>query len=148
MFNLAARWHMRADNPVKGVEKNAGSTRKRYLAPDEIKRLAAALKAYRDQRMADYFRLLLLTGAWEAICGAAKIENLRTHDLRHSFASQVISSGQSLAVVGSLLGHTQPATSARYSHLYDEVTRAATNRAARTDGRSGQPPSPQKGGDA
>jgi integrase len=39
------------------------------------------------------------------------------HDLRHTFASMALSSGASLPLIGKLLGHTQPATTARYAHL-------------------------------
>lgn len=52
----------------------------------------------------------------------------RIHDLRHSFASHLVSSGVSLHIVGKLLGHTQPQTTARYAHLQDEALRDATNR--------------------
>jgi hypothetical protein len=38
------------------------------------------------------------------------------------------SSGLSLPVIGALLGHTQPGTTARYSHLFDDPLRAATER--------------------
>ena len=54
--------------------------------------------------------------------------NVRLHDLRHSFASVLASSGLSLPIVGALLGHSQPRTTARYAHLYDDVLRAATER--------------------
>src|SRR5262245_52168687 len=64
---------------------------------------------------------------WAAICKAAKIANLRMHDLRHSFASALVSSGHSLAVIGDLLGHTQVATTARYAHLYQDAAREAAN---------------------
>ena len=50
----------------------------------------------------------------------------RIHDLRHSFASVLASRGLSLPVVGALLGHSQPKTTARYAHLYDDALRAAT----------------------
>jgi integrase len=53
---------------------------------------------------------------------------LRIHDLRHTFASHLISNGMSLHVVGKLLGHTQPQTTARYAHVADEALRDATNR--------------------
>jgi integrase len=52
---------------------------------------------------------------------------VRLHDLRHTFASHLVSSGVSLQKVGQLLGHTQAATTQRYAHLQDEVLRDATN---------------------
>ncbi len=49
----------------------------------------------------------------------------RIHDLRHSFASLLASSGASLPMIGAMLGHTQVQTTQRYSHLYDEPLRQA-----------------------
>jgi integrase len=61
----------------------------------------------------------------------------RLHDLRHTYASVLASSGLSLPIIGALLGHTQPATSARYAHLLDDPLRDATERAsAIIEGRS------------
>jgi integrase len=54
---------------------------------------------------------------WEHICKAAKLENLRLHDMRHSFASVGAANGLSLPMIGALLGHSQPSTTARYAHL-------------------------------
>jgi len=47
------------------------------------------------------------------------------HDLRHSFASILVSSGASLPLIGQMLGHTQTQTTARYAHLYDDPMREA-----------------------
>jgi integrase len=66
--------------------------------------------------------------SWSTIKKEAGLEDFRIHDLRHSFASFLASSGQSLIVIGALLGHTQPATTARYAHLLDDPLRAATDR--------------------
>jgi integrase len=63
MFSMAVKWHMRRDNPVKGVERNQEHQRRRYLSADELARLATALTKLRDQQSADIIRLLLLTGA-------------------------------------------------------------------------------------
>ena len=47
---------------------------------------------------------------WRRIRKAAKLDDVRLHDLRHSFASVGASSGQSLVVIGKMLGDSQPAT--------------------------------------
>ena len=52
---------------------------------------------------------------------------MRIHDLRHSFASVAAGKGMSLPMIGKLLGHTQPATTARYAHLAADPIRAASN---------------------
>jgi integrase len=56
----------------------------------------------------------------------AGIRDLRIHDLRHSFASILASGGKPLNVIGRLLGHTQPVTTMRYAHLFDEPLREAS----------------------
>jgi integrase len=53
---------------------------------------------------------------------------LRIHDLRHSFASHLVSNGVSLHIVGKLLGHTQSQTTQRYAHVADQALRDASNR--------------------
>jgi integrase len=67
-------------------------------------------------------------GNWARICKAADITGLRIHDLRHSYASQLASAGVGLHVIGALLGHTQPQTTHRYAHLFDDPLRQATER--------------------
>jgi integrase len=64
---------------------------------------------------------------WRMVCDEAGIEGCRLHDLRHSFASLLASGGSSLLVIGQMLGHSQPGTTARYSHLYDAPLREAAN---------------------
>ena len=202
MFALAVRWHMRADNPAKGIELNVEHKRRRYPTPAELPRLTVALDQHPDQQAADIFRLCLFTGCrsgeamaarwdaidlisgvwtkpgsttkqqtthsaplsaparalldalrrrtnsewvfpsadnatghrvairknWRAICKAAGIVGLRAHDLRHGFASQLVSTGASLPLIGALLGHANPATTARYRHLFDDPQREAVER--------------------
>jgi integrase len=223
MFSLAIRWHMRADNPVKGIERNSESKRKRYLSGEELAALTAALATHPDKQIANIIRVLLLTGArrgevlamrwddvelnkkdekgndigvwtkpgsttkqktdhvvplsaparqllseigdalgkrprgeyvfpgggetghvvaikkgWASLCKAAGINGLRIHDLRHSFASQLASSGASLPLIGALLGHSNPATTARYAHLFDDPQRAAVERVGAIIGAAGK----------
>ena len=64
---------------------------------------------------------------WRRLCRDAKLEGVRLHDLRHTYASSLVSRGVSLHIVCRLLGHTQPQTTARYAHLDDESLREATN---------------------
>jgi len=55
----------------------------------------------------------------------AGLDNVRIHDLRHSFASCGAGAGLSLPMLGKMLGHTQAQTTARYTHLAaDPVKRA------------------------
>lgn len=66
--------------------------------------------------------------AWATICRRADLSNLRLHDLRHSFASILASSGASLPMIGALLGHTQAQTTHRYAHLFDDPLRDAADK--------------------
>jgi integrase len=65
MFSLAiVKWKMRPEsNPCRGLERNPESKRERYLSKEELQRLLDALAAYDNQKYANVFRLLLLTGA-------------------------------------------------------------------------------------
>jgi integrase len=66
---------------------------------------------------------------WAAVSRKADLQVVRVHDLRHTYAAILASSGLSVPVIGALLGHTQPATTARYAHLMGDPLRAATERA-------------------
>ena len=66
--------------------------------------------------------------AWATLIKAAGIENLRLHDLRHCYASALVSSGASLPLIGAMLGHASPATTARYSHMFADPQRAAAEK--------------------
>lgn len=208
MFSFAIGLEWRVDNPCKGVERFPEEKRKKYLKPEEIKRLTDALAKYEDQKAANVVRLCLLTGCrrgealgarweqfdlkdgewtkpgattkqktehrvplsaaaiallkdiltsapknddgepkskfvfpgrsddaplseikdeWAAIRKAAKIPDVRLHDLRHTFASILASAGQSLPIIGALLGHTNPQTTARYAHLFNDPLKKATD---------------------
>ncbi len=224
ILSTALRWGLLERNPAQGVHRNAEEGRERYLTPDEIKALSAALDESPAQDSADVVRLLLLTGArvgevlsmrweqldldtgiwtkpaaatkqnkthrvplsppavavlkrrheagkekrqrratkldrgaqegspwvfpgdgsnghmttirsfWSAVCKRAKIKEARIHDLRHTFASLLVSAGESLPIVGALLGHTQAKTTSRYAHLLDDPLLAAAERVAEIAG--------------
>lgn len=69
--------------------------------------------------------LVNLEKPWRRIRTRAGLDDVRLHDLRHTFASKAIGAGYSLRVAGSLLGHTQAATTQRYAHVADTVRRRA-----------------------
>ena len=62
---------------------------------------------------------------WRRIRGLAGFDDVRIHDLRHTFASIAVSGGMPIQMVGRLLGHTQLQTTLRYAHLADDPVRAA-----------------------
>jgi integrase len=70
--------------------------------------------------------LVNLQKPWRAIREAAGLNDVRLHDMRHSFASVAVSSGQSLPMIGKMLGHKQAATTQRYAHLQTDPLRIAT----------------------
>jgi integrase len=76
--------------------------------------------------------------AWTKVKKAASITGLRLHDLRHSFASELVSGGASLPLIGALLGHSNPTTTSRYSHLYDTSLRVAIERVGKVVGNGGR----------
>ena len=105
-----------------------------------------------DQPLTDIKR------SWESVCAKAKLAervekrnrqgkvmkdkvgntvmtwkpNVRIHDLRHSFASLLVSGGASLPMIGAMLGHTQVQTTQCYAHLYNEPLREAAEHVGNT----------------
>ncbi|ADP70719.1 integrase family protein [Rhodomicrobium vannielii ATCC 17100] len=209
-------------NPCRNIRKYRETKRERYLSPDELARLGAALAAAEDDKTVDPYiiaaiRLLLLTGArlseiltlrwtyvdtyrrilnlpdsktgakviplnqaaldllgtlprlnsnpfvlvgrvegqhlvnlqkpWRRIRKEAGLDDVRIHDLRHSFASVSVGLGGSLPVIGRVLGHSQPATTARYAHVADKVAAELVEAAGALIGTAlqsgGKPSTPQ-----
>ncbi|MFY0610451.1 MAG: site-specific integrase [Hyphomicrobiaceae bacterium] len=76
-----------------------------------------------------WVRVRQRAGIKPTMLSSDKHQEVRLHDLRHSYASLLASGGASLPVIGKLLGHTQPQTTARYAHLSEDSTRLASERA-------------------
>ncbi len=64
---------------------------------------------------------------WVRVRNAAGLDDVRLHDLRHSFASIAVSGGASLPIIGALLGHSDSSTTQRYAHLQDDPLKAASD---------------------
>lgn len=69
-----------------------------------------------------------LQACWERVRKAADLQDVRIHDLRHSFASVGAATGDSMLIIGALLGHNSPKTTARYTHLADHPLKSAADR--------------------
>ncbi|MFD1510674.1 tyrosine-type recombinase/integrase [Lacimonas salitolerans] len=69
---------------------------------------------------------------WQRARARAGVKDVRIHDLRHTFASTAVASGQGLPMIGKLLGHTQVQTTARYAHLAAEPVRMAADAVAQS----------------
>jgi integrase len=131
----------------RDVDLTRGSWTKPHTKPGEKQHVplnpqACAVLAARYAREPDteqpFLRGRKLVGAeravercWGRVRVAAKLEGMRVHDLRHSFASTLANRGVGLYVIGKLLGHKKAETTKRYAHLVDDTLREATERAGR-----------------
>ena len=83
--------------------------------------------------------LVGLPKIWRRIKKRAGLDNVRLHDLRHSFASMAAASGNSLLMIGKLLGHKNSSSTARYAHLaVDPVKQAMEGVAGKLSGLIGE----------
>ncbi len=66
-----------------------------------------------------------LYGIWRSLREAARVPEVRLHDLRHSYASFALRRGEAVPTIGRLLGHRDPATTLKYIHFADAMAREA-----------------------
>ena len=118
---LTLRWeHVDLANAVLRLPNSKTGAKEIYLSDTAIKllrdmpQMAGNPHVIAGKRTGA--RLVNLQKPWRRIRAAANLNDVRIHDLRHSFASVAAGKGMSLPVIGKLLGHTQPATTARYAH--------------------------------
>ena len=76
----------------------------------------------RDRHLSD------LRPYWHRVRERAEVEDVRIHDLRHSFASRALALGLALPMIGRLLGHTDIGSTARYAHLSRDAEKIAVAR--------------------
>ena len=63
---------------------------------------------------------------WYRVRAEAELHDVRLHDLRHSYASMALAQGETVLTIGRLLGHRNPATTLKYTHMSDDMMRQAT----------------------
>ena len=129
---LTLRWeHVDFENQYLRLPESKTGPKLVYLSPPALD-LLSDLKREDDNPFVILGRKpgthqVNLRKPWGRIRKKAGLEDVRIHDLRHSFASMAVAGGLSLPVIGALLGHSQPATTARYAHLADDPLRQAAN---------------------
>ena len=64
---------------------------------------------------------------WNRARAEAELCDVRLHDLRHSYASMALAQGETVLTIGRLLGHRDPATTLKYTHLSDSMVREAVD---------------------
>ena len=105
-----------------------------YLPPgalavlDALPRLAGNPHVLPGERFGAHF--VGVQKPWQRVRQLAGLPDLRLHDLRHAYASVAVASGDSLYIVGKLLGHRQASTTERYSHLAPDPAMAVATRTA------------------
>ena len=75
-----------------------------------------------------------INDSWGRVRKRAGLDDVRLHDLRHSYASRALALGEGLPMIGKLLGHTKVRTTARYAHLARDSVRASTAKVAESIG--------------
>ena len=75
-----------------------------------------------------------LDQCWRRIRARAGLQDVRLHDLRHSYASRALALGEGLPTIGKLLGHSNISTTSRYAHLMREAEKTAANRVGESIG--------------
>ena len=88
---------------------------------DRLPRSSAWVFPVKDLRA----RSMWLQRFWSEVRAEADVEDVRLHDLRHSYASVALLGGESVRAVGRLLGHEQSSTTLKYAHLSDASVREA-----------------------
>jgi len=88
-------------------------------------------------------RSAICSPSGSASAPAPGLKDVRIHDLRHTFASTAVASGQGLPMIGKLLGHSQMQTTQRYAHLMDSPLRAGVD-ARRQCLQAQAPPRPHR----
>ncbi|MCX7013890.1 MAG: site-specific integrase [Candidatus Sumerlaeota bacterium] len=208
MMNVAELMGLRKDasNPCRLVKRFRETARRRFLSPEEMIRLARALKDHEEKRLVpqasiDFFRVALFTGMrsgeirglrwedydpanktlhlrdsktgpkdvvlseaaievldrierhpsgwvipgrkrgepltnpakpWKTICDAAKLADFNIHDMRHVYGGTAAGLGLGLPIIGALMGHTVPQTTARYANLQNDPLHAAAELIGKT----------------
>jgi integrase len=134
---LSLRWDfIDYDNSVLLLPKSKTGRKTIYLTATVLGILASLPRKKScpwvlPSRLADPNRHFDGVGhVWERVREKAGLPDARLHDLRHTFASKGVGLGVGIPIIGGLLGHKNPTTTAKYAHLAADPLRAANDRIA------------------
>jgi integrase len=99
----------------------------KLAATDEAARTGRPLPAYAFPGRGGRAPIGDIKKGWAVLCRKAQLGHLHLYDLRHNYASLLVSAGYGLPLIGALLGHSQLSTTSRYAHLMDGAQRQATD---------------------
>lgn len=127
---LTAKWELVDwERGVLRLEDRKANDKAILLTPPAIDLLKALPRTHGNPYIivgaVEGQHLINLQKPWRRLRKAAALDDVRLHDLRHSFASIGAGEGHSLLIIGRLLGHSQAATTQRYAHLADDPIRQA-----------------------
>ena len=133
---LGLRWeHVDFDGGVARLAESKTGAKTIHLPPPALRVLAELPRIAGNPHVIVGHRhgaaLVNLSKPWRSIRAAAGLPALRIHDLRHAFASIGAGAGLGLPIIGKLLGHSQPTTTARYAHVASDPAAAAAEAIAR-----------------
>jgi integrase len=142
---LSLRWeNIDSRSRVIRIEKSKNGDRRDVPMTPRVSELLAAIPRRLDTRFLfanpDGSAQADLKTAWKTALERARIENFHFHDLRHTFASDLVMAGVDIRSVQTLLGHRDITMTMRYSHLSPDHLRGAisTLSAARIGSKSDQ----------
>lgn len=108
---------------VRAGYAKSGKARHVPLNSEALAVLKTVLKQHKED--GPLFGVVAVTKSWANLVTAAKLEDFRFHDLRHTFASKLVMAGVDLNTVRELLGHGDITMTLRYAHLAPEHKAAA-----------------------
>ena len=125
---LALEWeHVDFENACLRLVESKTGAKVVYLAPAALEILQGVERQDRNPYVIigrePGTHLVNLSAPWARLRKLAGLDGVRIHDLRHGFAAVGAAGGLSLPVLGKLLGHTRPGTTARYAHLVGDPLR-------------------------
>lgn len=129
---LDLKWeHVRPDEGILLLPRSKTGPKTIYLNPQSLEVLGRILRQHDNPFVycgAQSGRPIInIQKPWRRIRALAGLEDVRLHDLRHTFASVAVTNGMSLPLLGALLGHSKPSTTARYAHLAADPLKIAAS---------------------